>query len=651
MNGSAELSESVRLEVKNIGGISDTEIQLEPGVNILAGRNATNRTSLLRSIMATLGSDDVSLKSDASEGFVSLELDGETYTRRLKREKGRVKMDGDPYLNDPQIADLFAFLLATNETRQTVLGQRDLRELLMRPVDTEAIQREIEALTQEAREIDNEIDSLSSRDERLRRLKDERAELADEIAATETALEDVQTEIETADVAIEEPHEKEQSVEQRMSELGDLRSRLESTRQELQAQRDSLNSIRDDRDRLSEESEDLPDSPALDLEELNTEIDDRQERLHEIESDISTLQRIIQYNEENLDGTSSDILEALTGNDDHKTESVTDELTNDTETVVCWTCGHEVAREDIESTLSELRDLQSSKLATKRSLEDELDDLETERIEYEEKQRQREQVESQLDRTREQIAAREDRIEELEERRDELTEQIGAVERDIDDLQSKTNEALLELHKEANELEVELNRLTSEREAVTEKIAQTEADIQHREELMERRESIREELTELRTRIDRIEAEAVDSFNEEMDTVLNALEYENLARIWIERKETEVSRGRRTVAEREFEMHIVRESDDGHAYEDTLDHLSESEREVTGLVFALAGYLAHDVYEEVPFMLLDSLEAIDSDRIAKLVDYFKRYPDYLVAALLPEDAAATAEAYPTIRDI
>jgi len=29
--------------------------------------------------------------------------------------------------------------------------------------------------------------------------------------------------------------------------------------------------------------------------------------------------------------------------------------------------------------------------------------------------------------------------------------------------------------------------------------------------------------------------------------------------------------------------------------------LSESEREVTGLVFALAGYLVHDVHETVPF--------------------------------------------------
>ena len=50
-------------------------------------------------------------------------------------------------------------------------------------------------------------------------------------------------------------------------------------------------------------------------------------------------------------------------------------------------------------------------------------------------------------------------------------------------------------------------------------------------------------------------------------------------------------------------------------YEDMFEHLSEREREVTALVFALAGYLAHDVYEDVPVILLDSLEVVDAQRM------------------------------------
>lgn len=82
-----------------------------------------------------------------------------------------------------------------------------------------------------------------------------------------------------------------------------------------------------------------------------------------------------------------------------------------------------------------------------------------------------------------------------------------------------------------------------------------------------------------------------------------------------------------------FEPHVIRTTEAGTTYEDTVDHLSESEREVTGLVFALAGYLAHEVYEEFPFILLNSLEAIDSERIAALVEYLTDYTKYLLVEL------------------
>jgi len=53
----------------------------------------------------------------------------------------------------------------------------------------------------------------------------------------------------------------------------------------------------------------------------------------------------------------------------------------------------------------------------------------------------------------------------------------------------------------------------------------------------------------------------------------------------------------------------------------------------------------------VPFILLDSLEAIDANRIASLVDYFAGYATYLVVALLPEDAQALDDGYTRITDI
>ena len=136
-----------------------------------------------------------------------------------------------------------------------------------------------------------------------------------------------------------------------------------------------------------------------------------------------------------------------------------------------------------------------------------------------------------------------------------------------------------------------------------------------------------------------------------MESILDLLDYANLDRIWIERVEREVREGRRKVTKQVFELHVIRSSESGTVYEDTVDHLSESEREVTGLVFALAGYLAHEVYEDVPFMLLDSLEAIDSERIATLVDYLNEYTGFLIVALLPEDADALSDEYVRVTEI
>ena len=132
-----------------------------------------------------------------------------------------------------------------------------------------------------------------------------------------------------------------------------------------------------------------------------------------------------------------------------------------------------------------------------------------------------------------------------------------------------------------------------------------------------------------------------------MDEILEVLDYRNVARIWIERKagtEFDSSHGGyRGGSATRFELHIVRESDQGAGYEDTVTNLSESEREVVGLIIALAGYLVHSVYEVIPMILLDSLEAVDADRIADLVDYFREYTSYLVVALLPEDANALGD--------
>jgi len=95
MDKSQREQERAELRVNNIGGITQTTVDLSPGVTILAGRNATNRTSLLQALIAGIGGNDVTLNSEATEGSVELEINGETHTRTLRREDPRVYVGAD----------------------------------------------------------------------------------------------------------------------------------------------------------------------------------------------------------------------------------------------------------------------------------------------------------------------------------------------------------------------------------------------------------------------------------------------------------------------------------------------------------------------------------------------------------------------------
>ncbi|EMA53641.1 archaea-specific SMC-related protein [Halococcus salifodinae] len=653
MSQSRAIEDHAELSVENVGGIDTTEIALSPGVTSLTGRNATNRTSLLQALMATLGSERVSLKGDADHGEVTLTLGEDTYTRTLERRNGTVVFDGDPYLEDTEAAELFGFLLESNEARQAVARDDDLREVIMRPVDTAAIQAEIEQLEAEKRNLDDELDRLDSLDSRLPELETEKTRLEDRIEDKRTELDDKEAEIEDADQTVDDTKEQQNAFEDALDELQEVRSDLEDVRYRIDTERESIQALEDERNELEATMADLPETPAGDLDELETEIDRLRDHKQSVESTINQLQRILQFNEDLLDGDNPELQAALqtrggadTGGD---ADALTDQLVEDT--TVCWTCGSEVERDAIDDTLDSLRELRREHSSKRNELDTELDELTDRRDDLRGDRDRRERVDRKLDEIDREIDEREATLDDLTDERATLEDTIDEREAAVEELEGQEQSELLDHHKEANQLEFELGRLESDLDDVREEIAGVEDDLDERDQLSERREELQTELADLRTRIEQLESEAVEEFNDHMETILGVLDYANIERIWIERTEQTVREGRRKVERGVFDLHVIRSTDEGTTYEDSIGHLSESEREVTGLVFALAGYLVHDLHESLPFIVIDSLEALDSDRIAALVEYFGEYAAYLVVALLPEDAAALSDEYQRVTDI
>ncbi|RDZ52629.1 chromosome segregation protein SMC [Haloferax sp. Atlit-4N] len=639
MNDSEAL-QTATVRIRNIGGIDERTVGLEPGVTVLTGRNATNRTSFLRALMGAFGSDAASLKGDADEGSVELELDGRTYTRVFSRENGGVTTDGTPYLRDTTTADRFAFLLGSNEARRAVVAERDLRDVIMAPVDTDAIEAEIERLQTRRTQVETQLESLDSLEADRRSLEAKRDDLEAEIENLEAERDDLEAEIEAEDRTVEAQRENQAALDEVLSDLQSARSDLETVRFRLQSERESVESLREERSELQSELDSF-EADEVDRGEANERIESIRSRIESLNSTISELQTVVQYTEDVLEGKADlveDSLGAVGGG------SVTDQLVS-SETITCWTCGTEVDRDQIRGTTDRLREVRDEQREERAELRRELDELERSMRAAEQAQRDRRKLRDKLQRLEDELDRRTGQIDSLTDQREELAERVEALEADASDLRGQAEGDLIELHKELNEVEFTLDRTRDDLASVHDDLDALDDRFDEREELELEREQVTEELEDARTRIRSLTTAAVEAFNEEMETVLDLLGYDNIERVWLEQVERRVREGRRKVEKTQFELHIVRASDSGAVYEDSIDHLSESEREVVGLVFALAGYLVHEVYEEVPFMLLDSVEAIDAERIAALVDHFEQYPTFLVAALLPEDAQALDESY------
>ncbi|QLH82952.1 archaea-specific SMC-related protein [Halosimplex pelagicum] len=654
------------LSVRNVGGIEATTVDLGPGVTVLAGRNATNRTSFLRAVRAVLGGEATPLRRGADAGRVELTVDGETYTRRFERTGDGVVATGDPYLDDPGPAETYAVLLEDNDVRRAVRAGDDLADVVMRPVDTDAIEAEIERLSAEKRRVDDELADLEGVDDERADLAAERRRLEGEIEVLESDLADLEAEIEAADASLDDGIERDERLEERLDELRDARTDLESVIEDLDAERDTLAAVERERDEIESDLTAVSPVDEAELDALAVDIETLRERKRRLDGDVSALQGIVRFNESQLEegllGELDEIRrdgadlaggdEGLTGDDAGGPAAsddgghVTDRLSG-AERVTCWTCGSTVDRAAIEGTLDRLRDLRERTLGRRRDLTARIDRLDARRERLERRRERRADLRAERDRVESELTRREGRIGDLERRRRELNERVQELEETVEDLRTEDYADLLDLHRRANERQVDLEQRRSDLAAVESELAALDERLDDRDRLEARREELQSELVECRTRLDRTAADAVATFNEHADALVDALDYDNVARVRLTRT-TGTDRSGADVGR--FDLRVVREGDEG-VFEDSPANLSESEREVVGLVLALAGYLVHDVYERCPFLLLDSLEAIDAERIADLVDYFADYATYLVVALLEADAAAVGTAHDRVTEI
>lgn len=650
---SESISEAnVDLRIENIGGIESLEANFTPGVTILSGSNASNRTSALEAIAAAIGSNQASLKSDAAEGTVEMEVGNTVYTRTLTRGGDNVHINGDPLLDDSTAADLFAILLESNRARRAVELQENLRDLIMEPVDIVEIETEIEELKRKRDKITEDVERREQHREQLPALQEQVVQLEDEIEELKSEKEDLEEEIAAANLESDEAEEIESELQEKMEELQEKRDKHDQLERRIEQKERKITQLKEDIDEAEQELAETEDIEEGQVEDIASRIGKLEKERNRIESQLNAFQSVIGFNEDLIDNDQSrQLLKDL--EDDPRT-TITRSTSASTsgggiaagqpEKFICWTCGTLSTPDRVEQTLDILRELRAEKFARRDEIAEEIDNLRDKKDEIHSQAQRKEDLERKVRDLESQLSAERDELDSLEDTLEDLRSEIENLEAEVEKLKEEERSELLKLQTELNEKEYAINRKRKKLDDVKEEVQTIESEKTEIEDLKEERKRIRSELVDLRSTVSELEDDAVESFNHHMDNITELLQYNNIARVWIEKRGTETADIREEIREGQFDLNVVRETDEG-SYQDTYANLSESEREVTGLVFALAGYLAHKVYEDVPFMLLDSIEAIDSPRIAKLVDHFSEFPEYLVVALLEGDAAALPEEY------
>lgn len=624
-------TDDITVRIENIGGIQNQQVSFDSGVTVLSGPNATNRTSLLRAIGGALGGTAGVLRRGADSGAVTLTMNGTECRRRYRRSGDTVETIGNAYTDEETLVDLFVCLFEDNPIRRAVRAGDDLTDLLLAPVDMEELEAEIATARSKREHIDEQLTEIERERDQLPKLEQRRTSLKREIDELETDLHELREQTDSVD-ANESNSDEAASIQ---TALQETQTQLEKTESELETQRTIRDELKSELEEVREDQS-QQESQQDRLGEIELEIERLQGRESELSATISQLSTVVKQNREVLSGDDTVVAELAA------TDNVLDELDPQRQSIECWTCGSHVQRQDIAEQLGDVEQIVEQKRSEREQVRETLTERRSERdsiqqeIERHETLAEREtELEDELGRR---AASIEDLIAEAERLRDELSEQQSKLKAAKDD-----GGAEIDIYERISELEYERGQLERELQETEDEINGIEYQLGKSDDLETRRGELTERLQKLRSRVETIERETVETFNEHMSSVLDALEYDNIERIWLERRTGNDGTS--------FDLHVVREDETGAVFEDSVHHLSESEREVVGLVVALTGYVTHDVAETVPVLLFDSLEAIDGDRIADLTEYVSSHTEFLLLALLEEDAAKLSNAYDRLRAV
>jgi chromosome segregation ATPase len=589
-----------QVSINNIGGIYGATAALENGVNIVQASNFSGKSSFMNAIQTVMGTTGMfesqhPLTEGKESGTVELTSEERTHSISLERStNNEVVRRGTPVLEDDadqMCARLFAFLGEDNPIRSRVREQEDLTELLQSPLDIENIDDQIATLKRKQESKQEDIQTAQRAEENIPPIKEAISTLEkelDELRQRRTEVENrVGNEITNNDSLSDDLANRRSEVSTLERRISRLQSKISETETQLEEKR------------VEKEALEIPEQP-----QTNTDVEAKQSRVDEIGLQIDLLEGLYRANQRVIEENE---LSLVTSIDRTIVEDGFD----------CWICGESTTTKTIQTRLEALQTKIETLQKERATLRNEIETIEEQEREYREKKRQASSIEEEIGDLSAKLDDLQRDLSQAEERKDGVEEQVKELEADLEQAETELSEELTDIKSEIKlknqELETQQNRLQ-----------ELEAEQEDIDELRTELNAIEEEIEVLKQRKENKQRELKTEFDEAMATALDyfAPGFDG-ARLDIKvNKENEIEA---------FDLIVAR---DGR--ETTINTLSEAERELVGIVVAIAGYRTFEVSDRVPIILLDGVSQLAADNLRLLCEYLSDDTEMLVTTAYPE---------------
>jgi DNA repair exonuclease SbcCD ATPase subunit len=617
------------LELENIGGFAGKHrFELREGLNEIIAPNATGKTSLIKALLAmyvpniTLAEEI--LNYDADEGYIKVEIDGKTFIRRFRREKGKVlEAESKPIVIDDRIKYLVLDVQLGEVVKNIVLEMKpDITNYLVRVFKLKdyedkiaELRSRIQSKEREAEYLKKEVAELTEVDEERKRLEEERTKL-------EKELESIRG------ISIERARQIQDRIGELNRRLGEIEIR-----------------IKDIEERLLPAIEERTKELQLEIERLKKDVSEFYERYREPDKYMNNIKEHIDRIDKFIDKLKRELSDLISG---HDARIPVIKMATLTKTTTCPVCGRSIEQSPEEFWGSRLREVEDEVKKIKESLikdyEERINKAQEERLKS---WKELEEFTKKYNETREIEMVR---LPKYESELKNLTKEFENYKNEASRLRSEKNYVIKLLEDLKKELSEEERKAAEKRAEIEKRLGEIEQRIKDLEEVIAEKSDAGKKLTETIKEIEELKGE-LKRTEEELYTTLAMMKDEftkissevikELGFTWLKsiRLVSSEMRDKTGEVKRVFEIKVIRILPSGKEIEQPLSTLSTSERLAVSLVTILTGYRLKvlEEYEgKVPIIADEALLAFDPYRFAKVAEELKKYAKYIIITRLAE---------------